>query len=212
MPLSRRVGQSAKRVAAPAGAVQDGRVRRGARNRQVIVEALLELVGSGVLRPTAQQVADRAGVGIRTVFRHFSEMESLYQAMNARVEGEVRPLITGAPQGGSWEDRARGLVRQRATFFERIAPYKRAGNLLRWRSRFLQDRHRELRNVLRADLLQWLPELDRAPSDLVHGIELATSFETWDALRGDRQLSLKQAAAVVERSVLALLRDRKTGR
>ena len=69
-----RPGASASMAAMTRGAIPgpatalDGRVRRGARNRQTIVDALLDLVGSGILRPTAQQVADRAGVGIRTVF------------------------------------------------------------------------------------------------------------------------------------------------
>lgn len=186
----------------------DGRIRRGARSRQTIVEALLELIGTGVLAPTAQQVADRAGVGIRTVFRHFSEMDALYQSMDAWVEGEVRPLLAVAPRAGSVEARATGLVRQRALFFERIAPYKRSGNLLRWRSRFLQDRHARLQRVLRAELVRWLPELSEAPAELVSALELATSFEAWDRLRTDQQLSPKHASAVLERTVLALLRDR----
>ena len=46
----------------------DGRLRRGERSREAIVAALFELVGEGVLQPTAQQVAERAGVGIRSVF------------------------------------------------------------------------------------------------------------------------------------------------
>ena len=122
------------------------------------------------------------------------------------------PLLTATRPSGAWSERARGLARHRATFFERIAPFKRSGNLVRWRSRFLQDRHRYLGDVLRDDLLLWLPELDGAPADLMQAIELATSFEAWDALRSDRQLSVKQASAVVERSLLALLRDAKIGR
>ena len=55
----------------------DGRVQRSQRSRQAMVQALFDLVGSGVLQPTAQQVARRAKVGIRTVFRHFSDMDSL---------------------------------------------------------------------------------------------------------------------------------------
>lgn len=188
-------------------AALDGRVRRGARSRQTIVAALLDLVGGGSLQPTAQQVADRAGVGIRTVFRHFSEMDRLHQSMAERLEGEARPLLAGAQRVGSLEDRARGLVRQRATFFERIAPYKRSANLLRWRSRFLQDRHLNMLRGLRADLLQWLPELEDGPADLAEAVDLATSFEAWDRLRSDRQLSVKLAVAVLERMTVALLRD-----
>lgn len=186
----------------------DGRVHRGVKSREAIVAALLDLVGGGVLQPTVQQVADRAGVGIRSVFRHFSEMESLYRAMDARLEVEAAPLLAGARRGGSLEERVAGLVRARTTFFERITPYKRSANLIRWRSRFLQDRHLHLLKVLRDDLLRWLPEAEGAPADLVDALDLATSFEAWDRLRGDRQLGPKAASAVIERSVLALLRDR----
>ena len=53
----------------------DGRVLRGARTRERIVDAVFELVSEGTVRPTAEEVASRAGVGIRTVFRHFDDME-----------------------------------------------------------------------------------------------------------------------------------------
>ena len=185
----------------------DGRVRRGERSRQAIVAALLDLIGSGVLQPTAQQVADRAGVGIRSVFRHFSEMDSLFAAMDVRLAGEAARILEGSVRAGSLAERVSRLVRQRATLFERVGPYKRSANLQRWRSAFLQDRHLRMQRVLRADLLQWLPELDGAPADLVEAVDLATSFDAWDRLRNDRQLNQKVAMAAVERTVSALLRE-----
>ena len=184
----------------------DGRVRRGVRSREAIVAALMDLVGSGVLLPTVQQVADRAGVGVRSVFRHFTEMETLHRAMDARLELEARPLMTGATHAGTLAARAAAMVRQRATFFERIAPYKRSGNLVRWRSGFLQQRHLMLQRLLRVDLLEWFPELAGAPAHLVEALDLLTSFEAWERLRFDRQLGVKAASAVVEESVRALLR------
>jgi len=186
----------------------DGRVRRGERSRHAIVAALLDLIGGGVLQPTAQQVADQAGVGIRSVFRHFAEMDSLYSAMDTRLEGEAQRLLQGGERAGGLANRVGAVVRQRAMLFERVAPYKRSANLQRWRSRFLQDRHLRMQRVLRADLLQWLPELEGAPADLLEATDLATSFEAWDRLRGDRQLTQKLAVATMERTVLALLRDR----
>ena len=92
-------------------AALDGRFRRGERSRQAIVAALFELVGRGVLRPTAQQVADQAGVGIRSVFRHFSEMDSLYAAMDARLEGDAIQILRGGARGGELEERIAGLMR-----------------------------------------------------------------------------------------------------
>jgi AcrR family transcriptional regulator len=191
---------------APTAAV-DGRVRRGERSRQAIVEALLDLVGQGVLQPTAQRVAARAGVGIRSVFRHFSEMEHLFAAMNAHLEGDVRSLLEGGRRAGGLSERVRALVRQRATLFDRILPYKRAANLQRWRSRFLTNRHRELMRALQTDRRLWLPELDRAPADLQEAVDLAICFEAWDRLRGDRQLSQARAVGVMERALLALVRE-----
>jgi len=66
----------------------DGRALRGARNRERIVEALLELVREGELLPTAEQVSQRAGVGTRTVFRHFDDMESLNSEVQAAIKLE----------------------------------------------------------------------------------------------------------------------------
>ena len=196
-----------KKAAATDLTALDGRFRRGERSRQAIVAALVELVGRGILQPTAQQVADQAGVGIRSVFRHFSEMESLYAAMDARLEGDAVPILRGGSRTGTLEQRVTGLVRQRAALFERIAPYKRSANLLRWRSRFLQGRHRRLQEGLREDLVAWLPELKGAPADLVEALDLALGFEAWDALRGDRGLSTKLAMAVLERTARALAGD-----
>jgi AcrR family transcriptional regulator len=203
---AKRVARSAAVVPDPTSAT-DGRVRRGERSRQAIVAALFDLVGGGVLQPTAQQVAARAGVGIRSVFRHFAEMESLFAAMAARLEAQAQLLLAGGRRSGSVAERARALVRQRTELFELIAPYKRSANVQRWRSRFLQDRHRRLLQALRADRQQWLPELGRAPADLQEAVDLALGFEAWDRLRGDRSLSQKVAALVMERTVLALLHD-----
>src|SRR5512147_1181801 len=98
----------------------DGRQRRSERSREAIVQALFELVGDGILQPTAQQVAEAAGVGIRSVFRHFADMESLFVEMDGRLQAEAVPLLRGAPPDGDVEKRARDLVDRRVGFFEKI--------------------------------------------------------------------------------------------
>ena len=188
----------------------DGRALRSERSRRAIHEALFALVGEGVLQPTAQQVADRAGVGIRTVFRHFEDMDALLAEIHARVAAEVSPLVTAPVPEGSLEERARGLVARRAALFERVAAYKRSGDVQRWRSPFLRARHAALVRELRAALLRWLPELEDAPADLVEALDLAVSFEAWDRLRSEQKLSRARAQAAVERAVLALLPARSS--
>jgi AcrR family transcriptional regulator len=187
------------------GTPGDGRARRGERSRRAIVGALFALVGEGVLDPTAQQVAARARVGLRSVFRHFSDMETLYAAMDERLFAEVEPILFGGDPRGAVERRARDLVARRVELFERIGPYKRAANRRRAGSRYLTSRHRELVRHLRKDLLRWLPELSRSPAPLVDALDLLLSFESWDGLRGDRGLGRARAQAALEHAVLGLV-------
>jgi hypothetical protein len=97
------------------------------------------------------------------------------------------------------------MAERRLDFFERIAPYKRAGNVKRWRSPFLRERHMQLARLLRRELWRWLPELERAPAGIADALELVASFEAWDRLRDDQRLPRARARAVLERAVLALV-------
>ena len=184
---------------------RDGRLRRGERSREAIVAALFELVGEGVLQPTAQQVAERAEVGIRSVFRHFEDMDRLFATMDERLSADALPILREAATGGSLRERARALAQRRARLFERIAPYKRSANVQRWRSNFLRTRHALLVRELRADLLRSLPELAGAAPETLDAIDLLTSFEAWDRLRSDQRLSRERAEATLESALLALL-------
>ena len=85
----------------PAADEADGRRRRSAQSREAIVSAMFDLIGEGDQRPSAQRVADRAGVGIRTVFRHFDEMDRLYAEMNARLRAMIRPLLADEEPSGA---------------------------------------------------------------------------------------------------------------
>ena len=183
----------------------DGRLRRGERSREAIVAALFELVGEGLLQPTAQQVAERAGVGIRSVFRHFDDMEALFATMDERLSADARPLLRDGAREGSLRERARAMIARRARLFERIGPYKRSANVQRWRSDFLRGRHANLVRELRADLLRSLPELERAPAETLEACDLFASFEAWDRLRSDQRLSRERAEVVLERALLAQL-------
>lgn len=184
--------------------ISDGRVRRGARNGRAIVDALVELVGNGIPAPTARQVAARAGVGLRTVFRRFSDRESLFTEMSTRLEAEVLPLLLAGEPQGDVRTRARALVKRRVAFFERIAPYKRAANLMRWRSPYLRARHAQLVGLLRDDLERWLPEVNRAPARVADALDLAMSFEAWDRLRTEQRLGRDRAHATMECIVLGV--------
>lgn len=72
-----------------------------------VLEACRTLMKSGVFQPTAQQVADRAGVAVRTVFQHHASVEEMRLAaiddeetrlaLSIRLFGKdiVRAVVTG---------------------------------------------------------------------------------------------------------------------
>lgn len=195
----------AVRISPSAGVSADGRARRGERSRDAIVRALHALIGEGVAQPTAQQVAERAAVGLRSVFRHFDDMDSLWAEVSARVQAAAEPLLREPPAEGTLEERALEVVAYRSAFFEAISPYKRAGDLARRRSVYLQRQHNRVVRELRQRLLQALPELARAPEGVTEALDLVLSFEAWDRLRVDQKLSRERASAVVRTAVLALI-------
>lgn len=188
-----------------AGARRDGRIARRERNRAAIVAALGDILGSGNLEPTAEQVASRAGVQARTLFRHFPDMASLHAELAGQMRAEVLPLFAAVPTMGDATERVRRLVAARAAAFERILPFKRAGNAMRWRLEFLQDNHERMVRDLRRHLLVVLPELRDRESTALAALELATSFEAWDRLRAEQRLRPDRARAAMEYAALAVL-------
>lgn len=185
----------------------DGRALRSERSRRKIVDALFELVGEGNLMPTARQVAERADLGIRTVFRHFADMDSLFEEMSARLREEVKESLQAEIPDCAAAERLDELLRRRCRFYERISPYWRATEAQRSRSAFLTATHRSEAPKLRANLFAWLPEIESLPAELTDALELAMSPEAWHRLRTEQKLSIKRATAATRYSVLALCRD-----
>jgi hypothetical protein len=59
---------------------------------------------------------------------------------------------------------------------------------------------------LAKDLRRWFPEIAKVKPDVVHALELATSFEAWDRLRVEQRLGKQRAAAAMQCTVTALFR------
>lgn len=195
-------------AAQPTGANRtDGRVLRGARNHALIVQALYELVRDGTLSPTAEQVAQRASVGTRTVFRQFEDMETLYRSLGERVQAETLELVDRTPPTGKLDDDLRAMVRRRATIFEHLAPFRRAGRLVRHTSAFLQEQEAMLAQLLRAALLTIVgPHLAHGADDTIEALDLLLSFEAWERLRDQQKLGVRRAAQVAFAAAWALTR------
>lgn len=181
----------------------DGRERRGQQNREKILQAVYELVRENQVIPRAEQVAKRARVGERTVFRHFADLETLDLDMRARVQAELAPLLLEElPVEGGLEERLRALVAKRAVIFEHLAPFRRVGRTVSGRS---DEGHVRLARFLRAEIKRvFARELAKAPDQVLEAVDAVASFEMWDRLRRDQRLGLDRAKNVVLQTLAAL--------
>jgi len=183
----------------------DGRRRRAARSRGRIVAAMMELVRAGDLAPSAEAVAVKADVGLRTVFRLFKDMDSLYREVSGLMRARLMPLIEEPVRATDWRAALHEIVRRRARLFEEMLPFKTAADVQRFRSPFLTSEHAALVQVQRDMLLRVLPATHQRDRTLVDALDLATSFETWRRLRHDQKLGIPQAETTVRRLVDALV-------
>lgn len=194
----------------PEAAEEDGRRVRGQTNRRKIVEAMIALVSEGVMSPSAQEVAERADVGLRTVFRHFDDMDSLYSEMSAQVSASILPLISSTFAAGDWRGRIQELIERRATAFDKMLPFKSAADTIRHKSKFLAQEHEQLLKFNRARVLEALSPEMRKERTLIEALDLLLSFETWRRLRRDQALSVAQAKATIASAVGALTSGKST--
>lgn len=190
-----------------AAAISDGRRLRSVRSKQAIVDAFIELVNEGTLVPTAQQIADQAGVGIRTVFRHFSDMESMFAVADAQKRASYEALFVGGDRDGSLEDRIQRAVERRAQAFEATKNAILSTHAQRWRYEFLRKNYAGYVRGLRKDLENWIPELkalDRAGREAVDAV---ASFEMWHRLREYQGLSKKLSIEIMVGMVTQLIHN-----
>mgnify|MGYP000881380441 CR=1 FL=1 len=202
------MSNSRRPAVAPPAAKADGRVERSVRTRSKIAAAVLELVGSGVLDPTAEAVAAKAGVGYRTVFRHFEDMEALFDELNAKIAEIVLAGLPDLPPGqapaGTRAERIEAFVMRRAQVFEAITNYYLSGNIRQHSSASLQRWRTGFAHMLRRQQASYLPESVAEPETAAL-VELVATIDAWVRLRRLQGLDVDAARAVVQRGVTALL-------
>lgn len=182
----------------------DGRRQRSDASRRKIALAMLELLREGETDPSADLVAERAGVGRRTVFRLFSDMEGVFREMHAIMTDRLTPDFTAPFAATTWRDRLDELIERRAKAFEQMLPIKTAADARRYTSNFLKTEHNNITRLQRRALLAVLPA-SLAKDEKLDALDLSLSFEAWRRLRYEQGLSVKQAQAVLRRLVSALV-------
>lgn len=177
----------------------DGRRQRSENNRARIVEAMLTLVAEdpGTGLPSAEAVAARAGVGLRTVFRLFEDMDGLYRGMQSVMMARFADMLMPLPSTGNWREDLRRELARRAELFEVLLPLQIAADSQRHRSPALQEGKTRMVAMSRALLLQLLPAEATRDGDRMSALELTVSFEAWRRLRKEQGQSVDGACRVM---------------
>lgn len=187
----------------------DGRRARGERTRLRVLEALLELVEEGELRPTAQEVAARAGVALRTVYHHFEDVAALRTMALSLQMDRYHEILQPVDAKLPLNERITQLARQYRKLLEVITPIRQATMFDQHESAEMAEGLRRARTIRREHVSAvFASELGRRSSSedsksLLDAVDLATSWESWNYMRS----GLGRSPAAAEKVVVLVLSD-----
>lgn len=192
--------------ASDSGSISDGRRKRSERSKHKIAEAMIGLIMEGDITPSAEAVAERAQVGLRSVFRHFKDMDSLFAEVSGIMRAEYEPQALKITPGKDWYDQLQELIQLRAKVLDKLMPMQQSTFVQRHRSRFIQDEIARTNKLLRTTMLKILPQDLAENKELVEALDAALSPAAWMRLRLDQGLSQAKARKTVEYMVAALVK------
>jgi AcrR family transcriptional regulator len=189
----------------------DGRQLRRQRNRQAVVEALLDLYRDGNLRPSTEEIAARSGLSPRSLFRYFEDVDGLTRSAIMAQEARMMPLVTidVRPEEPT-EHKIAALVEQRFRLFDAVG---NAAAVVRLRSPFNPVLAAELsrnRRFLRTQVSSlFAPELgamaERRQAATLAAADILTSYESYQLLTDDHSMTSSEAGTVVAEALAVLL-------
>lgn len=196
------------------GAGEDGSVhtsdvlreRKAEVTRQLIIEALVEIVLAGGLPGfSVQEVADRAGVSHRTVYRHFPTREALLGGLVTRIEEPT--VAAGGVRLPQTANELPDAVRHNFAAFDQLADLLEASVRFRVGARVDEPQREERTRAFARSIREAFPRLDDDQTLVVAAIiRLLASAQCWLALREDAGLE-GEAAGVAAGWVIQTLLD-----
>lgn len=189
----------------------DGRTARRDRNRDDVMDAVIELFTEGRIPPSAPEVAERSGVSLRSVYRYFDDHDDLIASAIGRHVERNEPLFelnidTSAPLGS----RIERLVDARLTLYTAVADTVRVAVIrsgdLPIIAEQLAVRRRQMRDQTAEMFAPELAALDDATAAEVLGaVDALTQFEAPEHLGATGQMSLPEIRSTLVGALSRLL-------
>lgn len=190
----------------------DGRHQRRHRNREAAIDALMAILDEGSFTPTAAEVAERAGLSARSMFRYFEDVADLHSEAITRLSRRfapelqtlsldpTRPLAERTLDAAKALDRIYHMVRTAALAARVRAPDHPD----------VAAQMRLARSVMRGYLSEtFQPELKArrgaARQNLLAAIEVWATFEVQHVLRDLAPVEGSDPVKVTAQALLAIL-------
>lgn len=192
----------------------DGRRQRTQVTRKNIVMAAIALQTEGNMRPSMQQISERAGVSLRTAFQHFPEKHQLTRAVLDELTrlNRVDPPPPELAEHNALDARLGRFMDIRVLQLELLTPHRRASNAMIATSETLQKHRVRVRGRYRDVVETWFAaELDQlSPArrrKWLIAIATLVDWEMWQSLRTYPTRSVAEAKACLELLLGAALRQ-----
>lgn len=169
----------------------DGRRLRRQLNRAAVLDALVELFEQGSYTPASAEVAERAGISPRSLFRYFDDIDDLNRAAIERQLAVHRHLLEPDLDGAaSTAERIERFVSSRVRLHEAVRPGARAARLCAHRSPVVAAQLQETRRWMREQVRRvFAEELAGGCSAMLPAIDELCSFESSELMRFGHQMS-----------------------
>lgn len=192
----------------------DGRRAWRERNRDAVVDAILDLYREGNINPGAQDIARRSGVSRRSLFRYFDDMDEMCRVAIDRHQERVSQLFELDGVGeGTLNERIDRIAEQRTRLFETVAPVRRIARLRASYQPIIADELDRTAALLSDQVRRhFAGELADMGTDLRRSTfaaaDVLTSFDGFDVMRSAQMLGPDEIAGAIKAGLRALFRAR----
>ncbi len=167
----------------------DGRTMRRNRNRAAVISALLTMIREGDLHPGAAEIAERAGVSHRSIFRYFDDLDDLVRTAIDQAFSEAATLAA-IPEIGSGDlaERVAAIVDARVALYEYVDGPMQVARMRAGSIPAIDEELALIAEQFRRQIADhFAPELARsrieARAELADGVLVLTSYESYSLHR-----------------------------
>jgi AcrR family transcriptional regulator len=196
-------------TAATVAEATDGRSLRRSHNRTAVIISFFHLIREGSLDPSVPEIADRAGVSHRSVFRYFDDLDDLVRLTLDHAVNETMSLRAIPDLGvGPLERRIDIYVETRLRVHIKAYTVSRVAHIKAQKIPSIEEGLRALTVITRSQMAEhFAAECDHSSHRelLVDALMVLTSFEAYDYQRRLLGHSMERIRHVWHNSLAAQL-------